>query len=209
VVRPRSIILFARKVFDHDFRCYSPDTGRQIWSESGEMATGPELIYTMAGSGGTVVARDESQTVKWTYDPPAKYRYPEFMGPANGLLALSGDRTITGLNPATGRRLWIREWPEASFTTLHGIQGRTLLVGAVKEGGENRHFALDTTTGAVRWSRPFESMLVMPRDGDLVFASSSRTPLMRCRSAPAGRPGAQTSPTPKGILAARTRSRST
>jgi outer membrane protein assembly factor BamB len=177
VVRSRSIISVARRVFEDEFRGYSLATGRQIWSEAGRLAAGPTLIYTMAGSGGAVVAMDDSQTVKWTYDPPAEYRYPELMGPANGLLALSGDRTITGLNPVTGRRLWIREWPQASYTVLYGIQGRTLLAGAIKEEGESRHLALDITTGAVRWSRPRKTMLVMPRDGDLIFAGSSRTTL--------------------------------
>ncbi|MFC5747702.1 serine/threonine-protein kinase [Actinomadura rugatobispora] len=177
VVRPRSIISVARKTFEDDFRCYSLATGRQIWSETGRMVAGPELIYTMSGSSGAVVAMDESQTVKWTYNPPARYRYPELMAPANGLLVLSGDRTITGLNPATGGRLWMREWPQASFVTCYGVQGRTLLAGAIKEGGESRHLALDITTGAVRWSRPLETMLSMPRNGDLIFAGSSRTTL--------------------------------
>ncbi|MEV5829168.1 PQQ-binding-like beta-propeller repeat protein [Spirillospora sp. NPDC052242] len=177
VVRPRSIITVARKVFEDDVRGYSLDTGRQTWSETGRMVAGPDLIYTLPGSRGTVVAMDDARTVKWTYEPPAKYRYPELMAPANGLLALIGDRTITGLDPATGRPLWTREWPQASSVTRYGIQGRTLLAGTIKEGGESRHLALDITTGAVRWSRPLETMLLMPRDGDLIFAGSSRTTL--------------------------------
>ncbi|MFG2087611.1 PQQ-binding-like beta-propeller repeat protein [Spirillospora sp. NPDC048824] len=179
VVRPRSIISVARKVFEDDFRCYSLATGRQTWLETGQMVVGPTLIYTTANSEGVVVARDESQAVKWTYNAPAKYRFPELIAPTNDLLVLTGDRTITGLNPATGRRLWIRQWPQASYTSIicHGVQGRTILVGATKEGGQSRHLGLDSTTGAVRWSRPFETMLVMPRDGDLMFASSSRAAL--------------------------------
>ncbi|MFV2178852.1 PQQ-binding-like beta-propeller repeat protein [Actinomadura sp. LOL_016] len=177
VVRSRSVISVARKTFEDDVRGYSLATGRQIWSETGRMVTGPELIYTISGSRGAVVARDESHTVKWTYVPPVKYRYPELRAPANGLLALSGDRTITGLSPATGRRLWTREWPQASYTVLLGIQGRTLLGQAGKEEGESRYLALDITTGAVRWSRARETMLMMPRDGDLMFAGSSRTTL--------------------------------
>ncbi|TDC74787.1 serine/threonine-protein kinase [Actinomadura sp. 7K507] len=179
VVRPRSIISVARGVFEDDFRCYSLATGRQLWSETGQMVAGPELIYTMPGSSVAVVARDESQTDKWTYDPPAEYRYPELIVPTSGLLILTGDRTIIGLNPATGRRLWIREWPQASYTYIncHGVQGPTVLVGAIKEGGQSRHFALDSATGEVRWSRPLETMLLMPRDGALIFASSARATL--------------------------------
>ncbi|MFD0899073.1 serine/threonine-protein kinase [Actinomadura sediminis] len=177
VVRSRSIISIARKTFKDDLRGYSLATGRQIWSETGQVVTGPELVYTMPGSRGTVVAMDDSQAVKWTYEPPAKYRFPELIAPANGLLALGGDRTITGLDPATGRRLWSREWPQASYTVLYGIQGRTLLGGADEGEGESRHFALDIATGAVRWSGTRETMLLVPRDGDLVFASSSRTTL--------------------------------
>lgn len=176
-VLSRSIISSADKVSENELRCYSLATGRQIWSQSSQTAVGPTLIYTMAGSGGTVVAMDESQTVKWTYNAPAKYRFPDLMGPANGLLALSGDRTIIGLNPTTGRQLWIRQWPQASYTVLYGIQGRTLLGEAAKEKGESRHLALDITTGAVRWSSPRETLLLAPGNGDLVFNSSSRTTL--------------------------------
>lgn len=176
-VRPRSIIAIGRRTFEDDLRGYSLATGRQIWSATGQMVTGPELIYTLPASGAAVVAMDDSHTVKWTYEPPAKYEYPELMAPANGLLPLLGDRTVIGLHPDTGRRLWIREWPEASSITTHGVQGRTLLVRTFKEDGENRHLALDIATGAVRWSGAFERALMMPRDGDLAFASSSRTTL--------------------------------
>ncbi|MFI0366609.1 PQQ-binding-like beta-propeller repeat protein [Actinomadura sp. 1N219] len=177
VVRSRSIISTARKVFEDDSRGYSLATGRQIWSQTGEMAAGQTLIYTTANSEGTVVAMDESQTVKWTYNAPEKYRYPELMISGNELLALSGDQTIIGLDPATGRRLWIRQWPQASYTVLYGIQGRTLLGEAAKEKGESRHIALDIRTGAVRWSNPRETMLMVPGNGDLVFSSPSRTTL--------------------------------
>ncbi|TDC58740.1 hypothetical protein E1281_00130 [Actinomadura sp. KC345] len=178
VVRSRSIISVARKVFEDDFRGYSLATGRQIWSQTGEMAAGPTLIYTTADSEGTVVAMDESQAVKWTYDAPEKYQYPELMISANELLALSGDQTITGLDPATGRRLWIRRWPQASYTVVNGIQGRTLLGEAAQEKkGESRHVALDITTGADRWTSPRETMLMVPGSGDLVFSSPSPTTL--------------------------------
>ncbi|QFG22779.1 serine/threonine-protein kinase [Actinomadura sp. WMMB 499] len=175
VVRSRSLIAIAHRVFEHELRGYSLATGRQIWSEEGRLAAGPALVYTTAGSGGTVVARDESRTVKWTYDPPEEHEYPEFAGPANGLLALSGDRTITGLDPATGRRLWTHEGPRASHPVLFDIRGRTLL-GRQEEEGEHRHLALDTTTGAVRWSMPLGTSLVLPRGG-LIFTSPSRTTL--------------------------------
>ncbi|MFD0854085.1 PQQ-binding-like beta-propeller repeat protein, partial [Actinomadura adrarensis] len=67
--------------------------------------------------------------------------------------------------------------PEASHTVLLGIQGRTLLAGTSKDGGENRHLALDIATGADRWSGPRETMLLAPGNGDLVFTSSPPTTL--------------------------------
>lgn len=174
-VLTRSIISSADRVFEDEVRCYSLATGRQIWTRGDQTLIGPTLIYTMAGS--RMVAMDESQTVKWTYNAPTKYRFPELMVSADRLLALSGDRTITGLDPTTGRRLWIRQWPQASSTILHGIQGRTLLGQTAKEKGENQYHALDITTGAVRWSKPRETMLMVPGDGDLIFSSSSHTTL--------------------------------
>ncbi|OLT21209.1 hypothetical protein BJF79_15570 [Actinomadura sp. CNU-125] len=176
-VRRRSIIVIARGTFADDLRGYSLGTGRQTWSETGRLVAGPELVYTTAGSGGAVVATDDAHTVKWTYEPPAKYRYPELAAPSNGLLALVGDRTVIGLNPATGGLLWTRERPHASSLAPQGVQGRTLLVVAFEEEGANRHLALDITTGEVRWSKPLDNTLLMPRDGDLFFVGSSRTTL--------------------------------
>ncbi|NDU77733.1 PQQ-binding-like beta-propeller repeat protein [Actinomadura sp. DSM 109109] len=175
-VRSRSVISTARKVFEDDSRGYSLATGRPIWSHTGKTAAGPTLIYTTANSEGTVVATDESRTVRWTYNAPERYRYPDLMI-SDELLALSGDQTITGLDPATGRRRWIRRWPQASYTVLLGVQGRTLVGEAAKEKGESRHVALDIASGAVRWSRPRETMLMVPGNGDLVFSSPSRTTL--------------------------------
>ncbi|MEU5988109.1 PQQ-binding-like beta-propeller repeat protein [Spirillospora sp. NPDC047418] len=176
-VLPRSVVSVARGVFEDEVRCYSLATGRRLWSRSGRAATGRALIYTTAGSSGTVVAMDESQKVAWTYKAPEKYRYPELRISADGPLALSGDRTITGLDPATGRRLWIRRWAEASYTVLYGVQGRTLVGGAARDEGWSRHVALDIATGAVRWSIPRETMLMVPGTGDLIFSSPARTTL--------------------------------
>ncbi|WP_158642343.1 serine/threonine-protein kinase [Actinomadura sp. WAC 06369] len=177
IVRPGVVIVLAHKVFQDDIRCYSLATKRQIWAEAGQLVTGPTLLYTLAASDGSVTAMDETETVKWTYRPPAKSKFPELFAPAGGLLPLTGDGTVTGLDPATGRRLWTREWPQESPPILDGLQGRTLLVRVDEETDGVRQFALDTATGAVRWSGLHETLNLMPREGNLIFSSSSRTTL--------------------------------
>lgn len=176
-VLSRAIICSVNR--DTVFRCYSLATGKQLWSsEWGDVTTAPTLIYALARSGGTLTAMDESRTVKWTYSLPMKADFPYLMGPTNGVLALTDQaKTIVGLNPATGSQLWIHQWPaQTSSAALYGIQGRTLLATGVQDHG-SQLLALDTTTGAVRWSNPDPAPTVMPGSGNLFFCNPSHTTL--------------------------------
>ncbi|MCO6003517.1 serine/threonine-protein kinase [Actinoallomurus purpureus] len=178
-VLSRAIICSADR--DTVFRCYSLATGQQLWSsEFGYATTGPTLIYALARSGGTLTAMDESRTVKWTYNLPERVEYPYLVGPTDGVLALTDQtKTIVGLNPATGSQLWIYRGPaETSYVGLSGIQGRTVLAAArVQDGGGTQVLALDTTTGAVRWSSPHSTRTVLAGSGNLCFSNPSHTTL--------------------------------
>ena len=161
------------------YRCYSLATGKQISSrEFADAAIGPTVFYAAASSGDSVTAMDESPTVTWTYRTPERFQYPYLQGPANGLLALTDQaKTLIGVNSATGRQLWIHQWPAGtSYVALYGIQGRTVLATGV-HGTDSDLVALDTATGAVRWSTSSPTSTAVPGNGTLVFRNPSHTTL--------------------------------
>lgn len=167
------------------YRCYSLATGKQTWSREFATAatattatTGPTLFYAAASSGDSLTAMDESPTVKWTYRPPARLKFPYLQGPADGLLVLTDqEKMIIGVDPATGRQLWIHQWPAGtSYVALYGIQGRTVLATGV-QGTDSNLIALDTATGAVRWSKLSPTTTGVPGTGNLIFRNPSHTTL--------------------------------
>jgi outer membrane protein assembly factor BamB len=161
------------------YRCYSLATGKQTWSrEFADAETGPTLFYSVASSRDSLTAMDESPTVKWTYRLPTRFEFPLLEGPTNGLLVLTDQaKTIIGVNPATGRQLWIHQGPAGtSYVALYGIQGRTVLATGI-QGTDSNLVALDTATGAVRWSKSSPTATVVPGNGNLVFRNPSHTTL--------------------------------
>jgi eukaryotic-like serine/threonine-protein kinase len=161
------------------YRCYSLATGKQLWSRQfASGVTGPTMFYAAASTGDSLTAMDESPTVKWTYRLPAKYRYPDLRGPDNGLLVLTDqERTVIGVNAATGSQRWIHQWPAGtSYAAVYGTQGRTVLAAGV-HGSDGTLVALDTATGAVRWSGPSPKTTVVPGSGNLVFRNPAHTTL--------------------------------
>jgi outer membrane protein assembly factor BamB len=162
------------------YRSFAMATGRRLWSgEFSNTAYGPTLLYAPEHSGGPLVAMDPySRAVTWSFTMPAGFKDPYLMDPAGGLLAFTDQKnTIIGLNPVTGGRLWVHEWPTGTFSSsIYGIQGRTLLALGVQNGG-SQVIALDTTTGAVRWSIPQAKATTMPGSGNLVFSNPAHTTL--------------------------------
>lgn len=161
------------------YRCYSLATGKQTWSrEFADAETGSTLFYSVTSSRDSLTAMDESPTVKWTYRLPTRFEFPLLQGPTNGLLVLTDQaKTIIGVNPSTGRQLWIHQWPAGtSYVALYGIQGRSVLATGV-QGTDSNLVALDTATGAVRWSESSPTATVVPGNGNLVFRNPSRTTL--------------------------------
>ncbi|SNR22993.1 protein kinase domain-containing protein [Actinomadura mexicana] len=170
----------SRTVVSHDerqfYRCHSLETGRRLWSgEFSVAATGPNLIYGVPEGGDRLIAIDESHKVRWTSDVGDVIANPELMGPDGGTLVLAGhNRTIIGVDAATGTRLWAHEWSsKTSIDFLYGITNRTLVAIGV-QGTNSLLIGLDTATGALRWADPDGSLTVVPEGGgNLIFRNPS------------------------------------
>ncbi|MFC5753131.1 serine/threonine-protein kinase [Actinomadura rugatobispora] len=172
--------VLSRTVVSHDegqvYRWHSLDTGRQLWSSEFSMAaTGPSLVYGVLDDGEGLVAMEESHQVRWTSDVVGGVSNPELLGPDHGKLVLVGrNRTIFGLDAATGMQAWAHEWPSTpSLVFLYGITNRTL-VAIGNLGATSLLIGLDTATGALRWSDPDGSLTLVPEGGgNLIFQNPS------------------------------------
>ncbi|MGC4957124.1 serine/threonine-protein kinase [Actinomadura citrea] len=172
--------VFSRTVVSHGqaevYRCHSLGTGRQLWSSKFSVAvTEPNLIYGIPDDGDRLIAMDESRKVRWTSDVADGDATPELLGPDGGTLVLAGhNRVISGVDAATGERLWTHEWPaKTSIDFLYGITNRTLVAIGV-QGSNSLLIGLDTATGVLRWADPDGSLTIVPEGGgNLIFRNPS------------------------------------
>ncbi|MEU9868585.1 serine/threonine-protein kinase [Actinomadura sp. NPDC048021] len=189
-----AVEVLSRTVVPHDegpvYRWHSLDTGRQLWSSRFSVAvTGPSMIYGIPDEEDRLIAMDESHRVRWSSDVAAGNDYPELLGPDDGKLVITGrDRTVFGVDAATGSRLWAYEWPsETFFSLLYGITNHTLVAIGTPRGADSLLVGLDTATGAVRWADPEGGLTSVPEGGgNLIFRNPSGVRL-EARAADTGR----------------------
>ena len=134
-------------------------TGKDLWRASvgAELATGAgsdgKLTAVITRSN-EVVALDAGKEV-WRVKLPAQ----SFTAPlvAGGrVFALAADRSVTALDGATGRRLWVQQRPGEPLVLRQ--PGTLLAVGDTLVAGlAGRLVGLNPNNGSVRWDAPIAS----------------------------------------------------
>jgi outer membrane protein assembly factor BamB len=177
-IYPRAIVTAA---WDYNYSGFDPATGRRLWSTKYDIATaGHALVYGRTASNGPVVALDPySHAAVWSFQPPPGTTWLDMPVVNDRLLSLTDVKnTITGLDPGTGRQLWIRQWPGTKSTIfIYGLLGSTLVAVRVPDDGNAQLMALDAVTGRDRWVEQDTQTAVPSGLGNLLFANPARTTL--------------------------------
>ncbi|MCO5995688.1 protein kinase domain-containing protein [Actinoallomurus rhizosphaericola] len=162
-------------------RGFDAATGRQLWSADYEEADVlPTGIYALGGSGGPLVACDPySHATRWSYQPPFTLTNLMIGAQSTDLVVLTDSKTmIIGIDPRTGRQVWLRQWPGSGdpFLNVSGIIGRTLIAGRIAEN-DFTMFGLHLLTGQDRWVEKSMRHALASGPSDLLFCNPARTTL--------------------------------
>ncbi|MEU8888105.1 PQQ-binding-like beta-propeller repeat protein [Streptomyces sp. NPDC048442] len=152
----------------HVLRAVEPHTGRQVWefSRTGRSINevhphdGPVVLLALLEPPALCALEAQSGALVWNRASPGGERLRPFHQTPRIALFTSeelddlnspdGNTTVrvTCLNPSTGKLIWQRALRHAGLPPLVSSDGLVHLQG------EGRMHALDTTTGAVRWTSP-------------------------------------------------------
>ncbi len=170
---------------DGDLLCLNGDTGEELWRYASRrsIAQPPVLVdglVIFSNESDEVYALDsESGKFRWQYksDTPEEYTLRGHAGVAvAGDLAFSGfaNGNLVALRQGTGSVAWLTSLKGDSdrFVDVDGtpvVSGETLYVTASAGG----LFALDATTGLVRWRVPIEGAAGVVADDDRVYVTAA------------------------------------
>lgn len=130
-----------------------PDSGRELWRASvgtplsaGVGADGDDAaVVTQANQ--VVLLR--SGEVRWRYQLPAQVQTPPLVA-GGRVFVLAADRSVTALDGATGRKLWVQQRPGEPLVLQQS--GVLLAVGdTLVAGFSGRLTGLNPLNGTLRW----------------------------------------------------------
>jgi serine/threonine protein kinase len=158
-----------------------PDDGTVLWRHSSADRTAPGrapvaaggLVHALTHSGRRLEAIDPaSGTTRWKLDISA-YGRVQYAG--DTVLLTAPDGTVTGLDGASGKRVWrhrLAGHGSPSFASF-GADGLAYATSATTDGAHTRVSGVDPRTGAVRWDARLAGTLqpVGTNDGAVFFMS--------------------------------------